>query len=163
MTMLRKFGGEKLCYIKCLHNLCQSYLMRLSLLSESVFDVFGQDPARNFYIAAEQQDDTNCLVAYRLTMGGQRRRISCVWAVSLNGQRLGMLTRHSQNWVGVNWQTTFATRYEANLEPGFKQIMTAENRAYLESMMKKLGNEISRAMTERRAEVVRLPIDPTKL
>lgn len=127
-------------------------------MSESVFDVWNNPDG--LHIRAEPQDDTNCLVAYRLYIG---RLVFYGWAVSLNGQRLGVITQSSKNWVGKNWETSFATKYEKNLEPGFVQIMTAQNRSYLEGMMKKLSYEIGRAMTARQADVVRLPIDPKML
>jgi hypothetical protein len=128
------------------------------MLSESVFDAWGNQ--NSIHILAEPQDDTNCLAAYRLHIGN---RVFYGWAVSLNGQRLGMILQTSKNWVGKDWKISFATKYEKDLEPGFVQIMTAKNRSYLESMMKKLSHEIGRAMTARQADVVRLPIDPKML
>ena len=133
--------------------------MKLSLLSESMFDdvarLFGPIANR---IAVEPQDDTNCLVAYRLHHG---TRVMGYWAISLNGHFLGLVSRKSQNWVGVSWDTSFATRH--TLGPDFVQLMTTENRAYLEDMLKQLARNIARAMSARNAEVVRLPIDPAKL
>ncbi len=135
--------------------------MKLAILSESVFDHFGPDGFAA--ITSDPQDDTNCLVAYRLRMGG---KASNVWIVSLNGQYLGSVSSRNSKWVHDNWEVSFATRYSKDIierDPGFKQIMTAENRQYLTDMLKRLTNEIKRAKSGRSAEVVLLPIDPEKL
>lgn len=132
--------------------------MKLSLLSESVFDAWNNP--NGMHIRSEPQDDTNYMVAYRLYNG---TRAFNGWTVSLNGQRLGMIIKKSTNWVGESWDTGFATKYEKDLEPGFVQIMTAKNRVYLEKMMDKLARDISWAITARQADVVSLPIDPAML
>jgi hypothetical protein len=86
-----------------------------------------------------------------------------VWVVSLNGQYLGIINRQSSKFGGVNWESTFATKYSKDVGPNFVQIMTVENRKYLESMLNKMGHEIAQAISARHADIVRLPIDPTKL
>ena len=130
--------------------------MKLSLLAESV-DIFNHTP---FSLRAELQDDTNRLVAYRLYING---KATYVWPVSLNGQRLGIIIREDSKWIHDNWKIEFATKYDRDLEAGFQQIMTGENRAYLTEMMKRLSLNIRRAISARQANVVVLPIDHTKL
>jgi hypothetical protein len=135
--------------------------MRLSSLSlsESIFDVWGPAASASLHIKSEPQDDTNCLVAYRLYIHG---KVFAAWVVSLNGQHLGTISRFPSRF-GVRWETNFATKYDKDVKPGFVQIMTAQNRKYLEDMLKKMTHEIEGALSARRADVVRLPIDPAKI
>jgi hypothetical protein len=90
-------------------------------------------------------------------------KVFAAWVVSLNGQYLGTISKFSSKFGGVRWETGFATKYSKDVKPGFVQIMTAQNRKYLEDMLKKLTHEIERALSARRADAVRLPIDPTKI
>jgi hypothetical protein len=90
-------------------------------------------------------------------------KVFAMWVVSLNGQYLGAIVKKSSKWGGVSWETSFATKYSKDVGTNFKQIMTVQNRQYLDDMLKKLSREIARALSARQADVVRLPIDPTKL
>ena len=130
--------------------------MKLRILSEDVFTYWTRGGTS---IRAEPQDDTNCLVAYRIFINN---RASSMWAVSLNGQRLGMLVKMDTRFKHDNWQVSFATRYDKDKEDDFVQIMTAENRAYLTDAMKRLSAQINQAVTARQAFAV-FPIDPAKI
>jgi len=108
-------------------------------------------------LRADPIDSTDRLVAYRFYIAGHA---TPTWAVDLNGQHLANIAKDDTQWVHDNWSWTYRTRYSHNLPPDFQQVMTKENRKYLDSMLNQLTHAIKRAITARTADTVVLQIDP---
>lgn len=104
-------------------------------------------------------DSTNQLVAVRKRFNFATN----MWTVYLDGQPLGMLAKMDTKWKHDNWDWTYFTRYDQNLEPGFVQIMTKNNRAYLDKCMQLLSREVKQAISEKRADIVTMPVDPSQI
>lgn len=123
--------------------------MRLSNLHEQVLPQTFQ----GVFTLTGHADDTNQLVAYRVRMRGH---IQNIWIVNLNGQALCHISKRDSRWVHDNWDWTYFYK-------DVQTVMTAENRKYLDGMLKKLIYAIKDAVTARNADVVALPIDPAQL
>lgn len=106
-----------------------------------------------FTILGQHVDDTNQLAAYRLKMQG---RSGSMWVVNLRGQALCVISKRDSRWVHDNWDWTYFYK-------PVQTVMTANNRKYLDSMMRKLTYEIKDAVSAKRADVVVMPLDPAQL
>jgi hypothetical protein len=124
--------------------------MKLNQLSEQNL---GPLSGSIFKTSGQHVDDTNSLVAYRMRMNG---RVNYLWIINVRGQVLASISKRDSKWVHDNWDFTYFGRDQQN-------IMTRDNRKYLDSMIRQLTSEIKKAISEKRADVVVLPIDPSKL
>ena len=111
-------------------------------------------------IRADPVDSTDQLVAYRFFITGHA---TSTWGVDLNGQHLANVVKKDTQWVHDDWSWTYRTKYGHGLPPDFQQVMTKENRKYLDSMLSQLIHAIRRAITARTADAVVLQIDPAHI
>lgn len=97
----------------------------------------------------EPQNDDNQLVAYRVRFSHSGNKVTYNWMVFYKGIHFANISKQDSRWVHDNWTKKYVSA----------DIFQKVDRAFLDARLTDLVYLIRRAISEKRADTVVLPIE----